>query len=80
MGLCANIGLTIYDDNAVDVYIHSPISTKTYLAVDNTYAKQHSKKKTISKRILLQVRIVILTENAVFFFFKRQKNILNNSK
>ena len=58
MGLCADMGLTIYGGNATDAYAHSPAPNDNYLAVDDAYADWYYKKKGehISKRMVLPVR------------------------
>ena len=57
MGLCADMGLTIYGGDATDAYAHSPAPTDTYLAVDDAYADWYYKKngEHISKRMILPV-------------------------
>ena len=57
MGLCADMGLTIYGGNATDAYAHSPAPNDTYLAIDDAYADWYYKKKGehISKQMVLPV-------------------------
>ena len=57
MGLCADMGLTIYGGNFKDAYTHSPAPSHIYLAINETYANLYFKKhgEQISKRMVLPV-------------------------
>ena len=57
MGLCADMGLTIYGSDVTDAYAHSPAPNDTYLAVDDAYADWYYKNKGehISKWMVLPV-------------------------
>ena len=61
MGLCADMGLTIYGSNATDAYAHSPAPSHTYLAIDDAYASWYFKKhgEHISRRMVLPVNHVL---------------------
>lgn len=58
MGLCTDIGLIIYDDDATDMYAHSPTPTDTYVAIDDAYVEWYfdKYKKSLSKQVVLPVK------------------------
>ena len=58
MGLCADMGLTIYGGDATDAYAHSPAPNDTYLAINDAYTEWYlNKYKTpISKQMVLPVK------------------------
>ena len=61
MGLCADMGLTIYGSDAIDAYVHSPAPSYTYLAIEDAYVNWYFKKhgEQISKRMVLPVNYAL---------------------
>ena len=58
LGICVNVGLTIYGRDTTDAYAHSPTPNNIYLQVDYTYAEWYNNKfkNKISKQMVLPVK------------------------
>ena len=57
-GIYADIGLTIYNKDATNAYVHSPSPNDTYLQVDDAHAEWYNIKfkEKISKQMVLPVK------------------------
>ena len=47
MGICADLGLTVFGGDATDAYTRYPAPNNTYLAVDDAYAEWYKDKHAI---------------------------------
>merc|ERR1712155_333372 len=58
LGIAADLGLTVYDDDETDAYAHSPAPSDTYLAIDGAYADWYKDTfgKEINRRYILPVK------------------------
>ena len=58
LGICADVGLSIYGGDATDTYKYSPVPNNTYLQVDDEYTEWYrdKHKRKLSKSMILPVK------------------------